>query len=360
MPINDNSDLDGLHDDGDDLIVDPVDPIPTPGDDNDPPAPVDDPPAKDSNTDDAPDLSGMEKFLADYGVIGGMITFEDGEQKHFDELSDVEKYNVVSSLVENSATPIEQKYGLDPAEIQLLNYFRTQEGKTIEESLDALLEQRMSQIELLNSANNTDYENMSQDALYLRWLKQNNPEATEEDLQEDLEKAKQLKSFEKSVDGIKKVFVEQQLAENQKAKLEQERLQQIELESDRRQIVETVSQIDSVAGFEVNDDEKNEILQSLLEVNEQGDSIFMEEIFSDPNKLFKAAWLYHKGEKMFDDMSDYYKRELSKQYKKGREEALQGTPSKPIVISNNSNKNTIAKRDEVNAKTQDELFDDED
>jgi hypothetical protein len=360
MPIEDN--LDNIHDDDNEVIINDNDKDLS-STDNDNNEPDDDAGYTDNNnntSDDEPALTGIEKFLSDYGVVGGMITFEEGDKKHFDDLSDDEKYNVISTLIETNSQPIEQKYGLEPEEIQLLNYFRTQD-KPISESLNEIVERRFNELAISQAATTTNFENMAPEAIYLRWLKENNPEAEDEDLRTDLEAAKNLKSFEKTVTGLKKVFIEKQESDRiaQENLMRQEQFQ--ELENDRELIVKQVSQIDQIAGFEVNDDEKNEILTNLLEVNEHGDSLFMEEVFSDPAKLFKAAWLYNKAESMFDNMADYYKKELSKQYKKGRDEALSGAPGRPITVSTNSNKrDNIAKRDEVNAKTQDELFDDED
>lgn len=360
MAIEDNTDLDGLH--NDDIIVNEEldengEPKLKEGDQEEEEEEKEDTEGKkkpEGNPD--PELSGMEKFLSEYGIIGGMIPFEEGESKHFEELTDEEKFNVLSTLIESHAVPIEQKYGLDQDEVNILNYFRSQE-KPITEALDELVEKRLQDIILERTAASTDYENMPSDAIYLKWLKENNPEASEEDLKEDLETAKKLKSFEKTVDGVKKIFVEKQAAEIAAQEAERKKSELAELEADRETIVKHVSQIDQIAGFTVTDIEKNEILSKLLEVNEHGDSLFMEEVFADPAKLFKAAWLYNKAEKMFDDMADYYKKELSKQYKKGREEALNGTPREPIVINKGeSNKNIIAKREEVNAKSQDELF----
>lgn len=303
------------------------------------------------------EISGMEKFLSDYGIVGGMIQFEEGEEKHFDTLTEAEKYNVIASLVEKNSVPLEEKYGLEAEEINLLNYFREQ-NKPIQESLDELINSRLQQLLDLQQTNTNDFESMSSDAVYLKWLKENNPEATEDELTSDLEAAKQMKTFEKTVTGIKQVFIDKQAAEIREQKEAERQAELVELENDRKLIVENVAQIKEVAGFTVDDVEKNEILSSILEVNEHGDSLFLEEVFSDPNKLFKAAYLYKNGEKLLDEMAAYYKKEMTKQYRKGKEDAMSGAPRKPFETTQTGENKKIENREFTNAKTLEDLHND--
>jgi hypothetical protein len=181
--------LDDLHEDLDPILVDPI-----PSDPNDPnppadPAPADpaliDPPA-DGELDFRPNLNdyvptedtpAIEQFLSQYGVLGGMIQFEDGEAKHFDELSEVEKFNVLKDLSITTAPDIAEQYGLDDAEIDLINWAREQ-NKPIQESIEELAQARAAQLLALNNANSTDFTSMDDDAITMRWLKGNDPEAT--------------------------------------------------------------------------------------------------------------------------------------------------------------------------------------
>jgi len=118
------------------------------------------------------------------------------------------------------------------------------------------------------------------------------------------------------------------------------------LEEQRSTIVTVVQDINDIAGFKVSDEDKNNILHDLLETNEYGDSLFMEEVFSDPKTLFKAAWMYKNGEAYFDNLEQYYKKEIAKAYQNGKNEALNGMPSRPISGSINNNSTSGSSKEE--------------
>ena len=116
------------------------------------------------------------------------------------------------------------------------------------------------------------------------------------------------------------------------------------LESDRVQIATQVANIKDVVGFQISDDDKNEVLASILEVNEDGDSQFMEDVFSEPEKLFKAAWLFQNAEAHFDNLEKFWKKQSSEKYKEGYNNALNGLPSSPINSGDMSGNNPVSKK----------------
>jgi uncharacterized ferredoxin-like protein len=335
--------LDDLHDDLD--TPTPVDPAPA--DPNDPKSPVDsadsgnpepiDPPADGEPasrpnlndyvpTEDAP---AIEQFLSQYGVLGGMIQFEDGEAKHFDELSEVEKFNVLRDLSVTTAPDIAEQYGLDDAEIDLINWVREQ-NKPIQESIEELAQARAAQLLALNNANSTDFTSMDDDAITMRWLKGNDPEATEEQLAEELSKQKESKLYSKNAASLRQQFVNEQQTLTAQQQAREQEAYFAELEQERSEIATAISGIKDIAGFEISDEDKNNILHDLLEVNEYGDSLFMEEVFSDPNRLFKAAWLYKNSENIFNQLEKYYKNEIAKAYQSGKTSTISGFSSNPV------------------------------
>jgi hypothetical protein len=306
-------------------------------------------------------LTGTEKFLSQYGILGGMIKFEDGSEKHYESLDQDEQFNVLKSIAEGSKTPIEQEYDLDSDEIELLNYIRDQR-KPVNEVIQDILDAQLQKIDAIRNINNEDYINMSKESIYLKWLQEADPEATEAELEESLDAAKKLKTFDKTTESLRNGFINEQdrFVQLQEAQMQQEQFR--ELESDRETIVNVVESIQHVAGWPVSDEQKNEILGSLLEVNSQGDSLFMERVFSDPEKLFKVAWLDAYGDSQFDIMADHYKNEISNAYKKGKNEGINGLPSSPIKLGDNRSSNkrdtAVINRDQVNAIDLDKLHED--
>jgi hypothetical protein len=281
------------------------------------------------------DVPAIEQYLSQFGILGGIIQFEEGESKHFDELSEVEKFNVLKDLADSNNPKIEDEYGLDEQEIGLLNYLRNQ-GKPINESLEELAQQRAAQLLALNNSASEDFTNMDDDAITMRWLKETDPEASEEDLAEELTRQKESKLYTKNANRLREQFVTEQ---NNAVTLQKQQEQEAflaELESQRSEIATAVNAINEVAGFEVSNNDKNEILHDLLEVNEHGDSLFMEEVFSSPENLFKAAWFYKNGNNILDNLEKYYKGEIAKAYQNGKSEAINGLSRSPISGSRSS------------------------
>jgi hypothetical protein len=294
------------------------------------------------------DVPAIEQFLSQYGVLGGMIQFEDGEAKHFDELSEIEKFNVLKDLSVTTSPDVAEQYGLDDAEIDLLNWSREQ-NKPIQESIEELAQMRAAQILALNNSSSTDFATMDDDAITMRWLRENDPEASEEDLAEELSRQKDSKLYQKNSARLRDQFVsDQQVAIQQQQAQEQQDFYQT-LEQERTEIATAVNNIRDIAGFEVSDEDKNEILHDLLEVNEYGDSLFMEKVFSDPNELFKAAWFYKNGTNVLDNLEKYYKNEVARAYQLGKTETINGLSPNPVSgtranNSDNSGKNNQSLR----------------
>lgn len=361
MPTDEHADLDALHnqdepevtiDEQDELLIDD-DEVVTPEENTD---------NTSEDTDEPELLSGTEKFLAQYGILGGMIKFEDGVEKHYDQLSQEEQFNVLTSIADGSKTPVEQEYDLVEDEIGLLNYIRGQ-NKPVGEVLQDIVDAQIQKMEAVRNINNEDLINMPLDSVYMKWLREADPDATAEDLQESLDAAKKAKSFEKTTENLRKSFIQNQerLIQVEESRLEQEQAR--ELEADRETIVNQVQNIKHVAGWDVSDEQKNEVLGSLLEVNSQGDSLFMERVFSDPEKLFRVAWLDTFGEAHFDEMSNYYKNQISEAYARGRNDGVKGLPSKMITNGNTSaskSQNSVPNRENNNAKDWNDLHSDAD
>lgn len=305
-------------------------------------------------------LTGIEKYLTSNGIEGGIIEFEDGTKKHYNDLTQDEQFNVLKSIAENEKITIEEKFELDKDEISVLNYLR-ESKKPVSEALDDLVEAEINRRAASNSDIATDFLKLSDDTVYLKWLKNSDPESTDEDLQEALDAAKKNKSFTKQASNIRAGFISEQerFIEVESSKIQED--QRRELEADRETIVNVVSDINNVAGWEITDDQKNDVLASLLETNSQGDSLFMEKVFSDPKKLFEVAWMEKFGNDYYDKMGEYYKNEISAAYARGKKEGITGLPTKPIKTGGSEatkEKVNPAGRENNNAIGLDELHQD--
>lgn len=276
--------------------------------------------------------SGIDQFLAQHGIVGGMITFEgedgkDPESKHFNELTSEEQFNILHDLT----TPAEQEQDisklLDEDEINLVSWIRDQ-GTTVEDAIDKLASERLDQLQNFESGQN--FEDMPSEVIVGKWLKDTNPDASDEDLIEELDNLKNGKFFEKQADALRKQFITEQGVEQEKANQARAEEAQREIDEDRVTIANAAKNIERVAGWDINEDMKNDVLESLLEVNEEGDSQFMSEVFGNPEKLFKAAWLYKFGESHFDQLETYFKKEITNQFQEGKRIGESGLSKEPL------------------------------
>ncbi len=318
-------------------------------------------------TDDEPEVTnGVEEFLSQFNIVGGMIDIEDEEgnpvQKHFNDLTEVEKLNVLKSVSGLQAQSIEAKHDLTQNEIDLLNESRTAQ-MDINDFIEQKAKERADQLVALSESGEADLSKMSDDAIFMKFLKDSDPEATEEDIAEELSNAKNGKLFSKNVDRIR----DQYRVSQEDARVAAEKVRRDEaladLEIERKEIVKDVVGIDSIADWSISDDDKNHVLSKMLEVNDKGDPVFMEEVFSSPKTFFKAAWLYYNSEEKFEQMASYYKKEISKARNKGFEEARSGMSSKPISGSGPSSTKkdddkVVPMQDPVDYISMDDMFDD--
>ena len=333
--------IEGSSNKGDDDDDFPLVPAPTP--DPDKPANVDEPPV-------AENMSGIELYLSQFDIEGGIINLEDGTSKHFNDLDAGTQAEVLQQLHSSQASTVETKYGLDETEIGLLNYLRSN-NLTVDEMLDQAVNERVAAMMSVQELALQDYAKMDSDTLYMKFLQESNPEATPDQLAADLAKAKELSNFSKLTDTLRGQYVSQQnatLAEtNAKATQDHQAL----IESQRQEIVQAVLPMNEIAGIQLDQNIKNTVLDHILETNDEGDSAFMDEIFSEPEKLFKAAFWYVYGDALVAQRDEYWKKEKSAAYKRGKEDALGVSPT-PAQGRSFTNKPADKKEPHVSATAQ--------
>lgn len=322
---------------------DPIEPV-IPGNDFDDPdvpdngagepvIPVNEP-VKDGDVEGTENLSGIEMYLSQFDIEGGIINLEDGTTKHFTELSAEEQSLVLQQLHDTNAQSIEEKYGLGEDEIAFLNYTR-QNNMDVQTAIETLAQERVNTILVMQESSSADYTNMGDDAVYSLFLQKSNPEATAEQIEQDLEKAKSMSNFTKVTEKLRGQFIAEQASEV--ARQAQARAQENAalIEEQRKQVVDVVVPLKEISGIPLNDAVKNSVLDRVLEVDKDGDSLFLSEVFSDPEKLFKAAFWFYYGDKVIQARDDHWKKEKSAAYSRGRQEAVKGAPSTPITFKAN-------------------------
>lgn len=318
-----------------------------PGDEEDEDTPPADPDDKGDNPDnpddkgqpvnpDDPsteDQSGIELYLSQFDIEGGMINFEDGTSKHYDDLDSAKQAEILQQLHSNQAASVEEKYGLVDSEIGLINYLR--ENKlSVEQMVESMANERVETLLAMRNSQDTDFDKMADDAVYTKFLKESNPGDSTEDIEKKLEGAKKLDNFSNLAGALRTQYKAKQTDEQAIVAADKAKEAQTALEDQRKTVVQAVSPMKDIAGVSLNDNIKNSVLDRVLETDESGDSLFMSEVFGDPEKLFKAAFWYYYGDNIAKQRDDYWKKEKSAAYKRGRTDAL-GKGATPVTFSSN-------------------------
>ena len=280
------------------------------------------------------ELTGVENFLTNYGVQGGIITYEDGTTARFSELGNDEQNEILSSLVKESVPSIEEKFNLDEDEINLLNAVRGSDLSS-EEFINSIVDHRLQTVLANRDADNTDYENLSQDAIFVKNLKDNDADITEEAIAEELVKAKDLTSYKSTVESMRKLYISEQTAEYNATQAERDALFNSEIEAQRHDIVQSIETIDDIGGAAVTQEMKEFLLHDMMELNEDKDPILMEKIFSNPQTMFEVNWFMNYGKDYMQQVNNYWKKEVSKAHKTGYEQATGRMPGNPTIIGEN-------------------------
>jgi hypothetical protein len=262
-------------------------------------------------TGDAPQPSSViNSFLERYGVENGTISYQDGTTAVFSELPEEEQLELLETLAQSTSPSVESEYGLIQEEIDVLNAMRNN-NLTFDQIVDQVVESRLQERELNSRFGSaTDFSKVSTDDIYRTFLQEQNPEYTPEEIEEDLTLAKENKTFETTANILRGKYQEQQDKERASWLTSQRFNEQAELENDKAEIVTSVAGITEIAGWPIDDDMKNEVLEDLVDTKNQ--SKFMREVLSDPVKMFEAAWYIKNGPALFARLDTHYKEEVRK------------------------------------------------
>jgi hypothetical protein len=304
------------------------------------------------------DLTGVEQFLTAYGVQGGVITYEDGSSARFSELDSAEQAEILSSLVSESVPSIEEKYNLDEDEVNLLNTLRDSD-MTSEEFINSLVDYRMQAVSAQRELSTTDYEAVSDDGIFVKSLRDSYPEITDEEIADELFKAKDLSSYATTTEAMRQLYMTQQAEDNYYKQEENNKVFSEQLEAQRHEIVETVEDINDIGGASISSEMKEYLLHDIMELNDNRDPILMEKLFGSPEAMFKANWFLNYGEAYMTETNSYWKNEVSKARKEGYMQATNGMPGNPVNIAGvNKNGQRVAQGNQTYGKelTEEELF----
>ena len=197
---------------------------------------------------------------------------------------------------------------LDDSEIETINYLR-ENGIGVQELIEY---HRNQAIQEYLQAQQTNYtvDNLSDEELYKLDIASRYEELSEEELEIELQKELNNPDlFKKKIDKLREVYKQEEIAEQnelaKQAELEEEQNYQTLVDS----MIEVAQGTNELFDLELEDEDKEEVLQFLLSKDINGQSEFVK-LLNDPNALFQLAWFATKGQEAFNTIHDYYKKEI--------------------------------------------------
>jgi hypothetical protein len=116
---------------------------------------------------------------------------------------------------------------------------------TSEEFINSLVDYRMQAVSAQRELSTTDYEAVSDDGIFVKSLRDSYPEITDEEIADELFKAKDLSSYATTTEAMRQLYMTQQ-AEDNYYKQENNKVFSEQLEAQRHEIVETVEDINDI------------------------------------------------------------------------------------------------------------------
>lgn len=269
----------------------------------------------DDNSDDntIADSDVLTTFLSHYGIENGKITYEndngDTEEVNFNELDSAEQLNILKELVNSTNN-------LADHEIQTINFLR-QNKVTFQEAVEYYSQKAIQDYIQANGPIQKEYsiDEYSDEELYFADLKVKYPDMTDEEIQSDVDSAKENEElFKKKAEAIRKQYKAKEDESRQAA--EQQRQQEYNnfTNSIKNSVIEfnsiSLDYKDKEADYMVVDNNmKNNIYDYLIKLDENGESQFAKDL-KDTNKWVKFAWFALYGDEAISDITNYWKNEL--------------------------------------------------
>lgn len=270
------------------------------------------------------------KFENDNGEI---------EEIDWNTLDTNDKLNILNS----SNTDVEE--GLDASEIELINAIRESELTPAEYM--QYLQRTSVENYIQNAQNQGQVYSVSQygdDELFVMDLISRSEEITEEEALEALERAKSNEAlFKKQIGATRKAYEQAEEETLQYARLKQEQEAQDQFNQFAEKIEDSILNFKAFSGGQVSmsNDDMQDLYTFITGVDNAGNNWFGKAL-QDPDTVVRMAWFELNGEKMLQDITDYYEKEIAnvrkESYKKGLAEA--GKKDKPTVAYKPKDRNT--------------------
>jgi hypothetical protein len=173
---------------------------------------------------------------------------------------------------------------------------------------------------------------LSDDELHLEDIRKGYPNLSEQEQLEELEDRKAGRLYAAKTEQLR------QQAEASRPTLEQLQAREqeataAEMEAVARSYVHAAAEVQDVDGFPVTDEVRNFLLGDMVELEQNGQSR-MVNLFEDPKQMFRLAYY----DRFMPQILSSFNEQLASAREQGRQEALQGFPTRPISTDGGASK----------------------
>lgn len=260
------------------------------------------------------DLSKI-KFENDEGEI---------EEVDWNTLSKEDKLNIFNSSAQNPDTD------LDEDEINLINAVRRSKLSPVE-YLQYIQQESVNRYIQNSQLNEHTYtiDQYSNEDLYIYDL----ISRTGITLEEATEQLTQAKSnpdlFEKQIGAIRDEYKEVEREQLQNAEFEEKQLAQEQYKQFAQNIANEISEFKEFSGYtiDMNNEDMQEIYEFITGTDAAGNNHFSKAL-ADPKTLVQIAYMALNGQRLVNDITDYFQKEISKVRKESYNQGLNASKNK--------------------------------
>lgn len=245
---------------------------------------------------------------------------EDGELEdvNWDDLSREEQLNIISSTEEP-----ESDNDLDDSELELIQEIRNS-GLSPVEYLSMVQNKGIENYLNNNQTPNYSVDQYSDDELFVMDFISRMGDVTDEEAYEALEQAKSNEElYKKQIGALRKEYQEAEEEDIRQAQFEKNQEAQEQLNQFSEKVIDQINDLTSIQGYDLNLDSEDmqEIYDFIMGQDAAGNNNFSK-VLADPKSLVKIAYYTLNGDRMIQDITDYFQKEITRVRKESYNKGL--------------------------------------
>lgn len=190
-----------------------------------------------------------------------------------------------------------------------------------------------------------DIDDYSDEEIFIADLKDKVPDLTEDEAVQELEMQKQNPElFAKKVAGLRASYQEREKQVREFEEQQEKAAQEQQAAQFEQVIVDTIQNNNSIdlgdTSLELSEDDMNEIASFILDSDPAGVR-YIAKALNDPKMLVEMAWWALKGHDALNQVTQYYKKQISEARKSAKASVAVSSKPKTVVTKSRTNKTNV-------------------